>query len=248
MTLMLNQLRPGFLMMIVMTVLTGLIYPVALTGVSQVLFRDQANGSLMTVNGQVVGSRLIAQGFTRPEYFHPRPSAAGSGYDPTASAGTNLGPTSGKLINGTTKADDKGKEVVDFDGIKDRIVHYCLENGIPYTSSTPLEAFKDARGNLDDVKLIKAFNDPKAPLIFSPNTRLPSDAVTTSASGLDPDISPRNAELQSARVAKARGVTIDQLRAVVLQQTKGRDLGVLGEPRVNVLELNLALDRQFARK
>jgi len=245
---MLRELRPAFLMMIVMTVLTGLIYPVALTGVSQVLFRAQANGSLVTMNGQVVGSRLIAQSFTKPEYFHPRPSAAGSGYDPTASAGTNLGPTSAKLINGTTKNDDKGREVVDFDGIKDRIVHYCLDNGIPYTSSTPLEAFKDANGNLDDVKLIKSFNDPKRPFVFSPNTPLPSDAVTTSASGLDPDISPRNADLQTARVARARGITVEQVRALVTEQTKGRDLGALGEPRVNVLELNLALDRQFARK
>jgi K+-transporting ATPase ATPase C chain len=245
---MFKQLRPAFLMMIVMTVLTGLVYPVALTGVSQVLLRDQANGSLVTVNGQVVGSRLIAQGFTKPEYFHPRPSAAGNGYDPTASAGTNLGPTSAKLINGTTKTDDKNTEVVDFPGIKNRIVNYCIENDIPYTSSEPLDKFKDAQGSLDDVKLIKAFNDPKTPLIFSPNTPLPSDAVTTSASGLDPDISPRNAELQTARVAKARGVAIEHVQTLVTQQTKGRDLGVLGEPRVNVLELNLALDRQFPRK
>jgi K+-transporting ATPase ATPase C chain len=243
-----NQLRPAFLMMLVMTVLTGLIYPVVLTGVSQVLFRDQANGSLVSVNGQVVGSRLIAQGFTKPEYFHPRPSAAGSGYDPTASAGTNLGPTSAKLINGTIKGDDKKQEVVDFPGIKDRIVNYCVENDIPYTSSEPLDKFRDARGNLDDVKLISAFNDPKAPLIFSPNTPIPSDAVTTSASGLDPDISPANAALQTARVAKARGVPVERVRALVARQTRGRDVGLLGEPRVNILELNLALDRELPRK
>jgi K+-transporting ATPase ATPase C chain len=245
---MLKELKPAFLMMVVMTVLLGLIYPAAITGIAQALFHDQANGSLLTVNGQVVGSRLIGQSFTKPEYFHPRPSAAGNGYDPTASAGTNLGPTSAKLINGTTKTDDKKKEVVDFPGLKDRIVNYCVENDIPYTSSEPLDKFKDAQGNLDDVKLIKAFNDQKAPLIFSPGTPLPADAVTTSASGLDPDISPRNAELQTARVAKARGVSIDLVKSMVAQQTSGRTLGVLGEPRVNVLELNLALDRQVPRR
>src|SRR5262252_5476667 len=134
---MLKELKPGLLMMVVMTVLTGLIYPAAVTALSQVLFRDQANGSLITVNGQVVGSRLIGQNFTKPEHFHPRPSAAGAnGYDPLASGGTNLGPTSAKLFNGTTKIDDKTKaEVVDFDGIKDRIVHYCVDNGLPYESS-----------------------------------------------------------------------------------------------------------------
>jgi K+-transporting ATPase ATPase C chain len=245
---MLNQLKPGFLMMVVMTVLTGLIYPAVITGIAQVAFRDKANGSLIVSNGQIVGSRLLGQGFSKPEYFHSRPSAAGAGYDPTSSAGTNLGPTSAKLVNGTINTDDKGKESVAFDGIKTRLVHYCLDNDIPYESSAPLEQFRDAHGNLDDVKLIKAFGDAKAPLTFRATMSVPADAVTTSASGLDPDISPRNAELQAGRVAKARGVSVEQVQTLVRQHTQGRSLGILGEPRVNVLELNLALDQQFARK
>src|SRR5262245_45088742 len=125
---MLKELKAGFLMMVVMTVITGLLYPAVVTVIAQVVFRDQANGSLIVSNGQVIGSRLIGQNFSKPEYFHPRPSSAGSGYDPTATAGSNLGPTSAKLLNGTTKIDDKKKEVVDFDGIKNRVVHYCLDN------------------------------------------------------------------------------------------------------------------------
>src|SRR5262245_20313185 len=156
---MLTELKPGFLMMVVMTVLTGFVYPGIVTALSQVIFPDQANGSLITVNGQVVGSRLIGQSFTRPEYFQPRPSSAGSGYDPTATAGSNLGPTSAKFINGTTKKDDKNNEIVDFPGIKTRLVHYCVDNDIPYEMSRPLDAFKDSQGNLDDVKLIRAFGD-----------------------------------------------------------------------------------------
>src|SRR4051812_30795963 len=125
---MFKELKPAFMMMLVMTVLTGVVYPAVITVIAQVVFRDQANGSLIVSNGQVVGSRLIGQSFTKPEHFHPRPSSAGSCYDPTASAGSNLGPTSAKLLNGTTKVDDKKNEVVDFDGIQDRIVHYCLDN------------------------------------------------------------------------------------------------------------------------
>jgi potassium-transporting ATPase KdpC subunit len=237
------------MMMLVMTVITGFIYPAVITVIAQVIFSGQANGSLIVSNGQVIGSRLIGQNFTKPEYFHPRPSAAGSnGYDPTASAGTNLGPTSAKLINGTTKMDDKKNEVVDFDGIKNRVVHYCVDNDIPYESSMPLDQFKDKDGNLDDVRLIKAFNDEKTPLAFSAKTAIPADAVTASASGLDPHISPRNAEIQAARVAKTRGVSVDQVQALIAQHTEGRDLGFLGEPRVNVLELNLALDERLSRK
>ena len=245
---MLKALKPGFLMMLVMTVLTGLVYPTVVTGIARVVFRDQADGSLIVSNGRVIGSRLIGQTFTRPEYIRPRPSAAGAGYDPTASAGTNLGPTSAKLINGTTKLDDKKHEVVDFDGIKDRIVHYCLDNGIPYRSSRPLDAFTDAQGHLDDVKLIKAFNDDKAPLVFTPARPIPADAVTASESGLDPHISPANAQAQAARVAKARGVPVEQVLEMMARHTEGRTFGILGEPRVNVLELNLDLDRRFPRK
>jgi K+-transporting ATPase ATPase C chain len=228
-----------------MTVLTGLIYPIAMTLASETIFPHQANGSLVVQNGQVVGSSEIGQSFAKPEYFHPRPSSAGNGYDATNSSGSNLGPTSAKLLHGTTKADDKGKDIVDFDGLADRIVHYCVENNIPYDSSQPLASFEDAQGNLDDVKLIKAFNDPKTPLTFTPKIPLPSDAVTGSASGLDPHISPANAELQAARIAKARGVSGEAVKTLIAQSTERPDLGFLGEPRVNVLLLNLALDQHF---
>jgi len=245
---MFKELKPAFLMMVVMTVLTGLIYPGIVTAIAQTVFRDQANGSVIVVNGQTVGSRLIGQNFAKAEYFHPRPSSAGAGYDPTATAGSNLGPTSAKLINGTTKIDDKKNEVVDYDGIKDRILHYCIDNDIPFTSSVPLDKFKDAKGDLDDVKLIKAFGDDKNPLIVSPQTRIPADSVTASASGLDPDISPRNAELQAARIAKARGVPVGQVQELIGRHTGGRTWGVLGEPHVNVLEANLDMDKAFPRK
>jgi K+-transporting ATPase ATPase C chain len=216
-----------------------------MTGISQVIFPKQANGSLVTVNGKVVGSRLIGQNFSKPEYFHPRPSAAGSGYDAGTSGGTNLGPTSAKLLHGTTKTDDKKNEVVDFDGINLRIVHYCLDNGIPYESSMPLDQFKDTQGNLDETKLIKAFNDEKAPLVFTAKAPIPADAVTASSSGLDPHISPANAEAQAARVAKARGASADQLKPLIAESTERADLGFLGEPGVNVLMLNIALDQRF---
>jgi K+-transporting ATPase KdpC subunit len=127
-------------------------------------------------------------------------------------------------------------------------VHYAVENGIAYESSSPLDGFKDDHGDLDDVKLINAFNDEKAPLAFMPKTPIPADAVTTSSSGLDPHISPQNAAMQAERVAKERGVSVDQMRTLIAQHTEGRDLGFLGEPRVNVLEINLALDKAFPRK
>lgn len=195
MAIMWNELKRGFLMMIVMTVLTGFLYPAVVTIIAQVLFREKANGSLIVADGQVIGSRLLGQNFTKPEYFHPRPSAAGSGYDGTASGGSNLGPTSAKLI----------------DRVKASIEQYRREN-------------PDFTG------------------------LIPADAVTASASGLDPHISPRNAEIQAARVAKARGVATAEILALIEQRTEGRTLGFLGEPRLNVVEMNLALDERFPRR
>jgi K+-transporting ATPase ATPase C chain len=243
-----DQILPGLRIKIFMTLVLGIGYPLMMTGLSQLLFPHKANGSLVEVNGKVVGSELIGQNFSRPEYFHPRPSSAGNGYDATASGGSYLGPTSAKLIHGSTKLDDKKKEVVDFDGIQLRLVHYCLDNEIPYESSMPLEQFKDASGNLDDVKLIKTFNDANAPLIFTAKAPIPADAVTGSASGLDPHISPAFAQAQVARVAKTRGVSVDQIRQLVSQFTEQPDLGILGEARVNVLKLNMAMDMQFPKK
>ena len=181
---------------IVTLVLTGLIYPFVMTGLSQVLFPWRANGSLVTdEKGQVVGSELIAQGFVNPAYFQPRPSAAGEkGYDAASSGGSNLGPTSKKL--------------------QDRIN--------------------------DDLKRLKAEN----PQATGP---VPAELVTTSASGLDPHLSPEGMIWQLPRVAKARGVALERVKAVVDANVEGRTFGVLGEPRVNVLVVNLALDRQFGK-
>jgi K+-transporting ATPase ATPase C chain len=189
---MIKELGPGFRLTLIFTILTGLLYPAVMTGLSEAIFPKQANGSLVTVNGTLVGSSLIAQGFTKPEYFHPRPSAAGNGYDATASGGSNLGPTSQALMT----------------RVQASVVAFRKEN-------------PDFTGNI------------------------PSDILTTSASGLDPHISPAAAEAQAARVAKARGVSQDEVEPLIAQFTQRPDWGFLGEPRVNVLLLNIALDQKF---
>jgi potassium-transporting ATPase KdpC subunit len=241
-----KQISTGFRINIVLTILAGVLYPLAMTGICQIAFPHRANGSLVVEGNKVIGSELIGQNFAEPRYFHSRPSAAGSGgYDASSSGGSNLGPTSAKLIYGTIRVDDKKKEAVDFDGISLRIVHYCLENGIPYKSSIPLNKFQDANGNLDDVELVKAFNNDHARLTFTPEATIPADAVTGSASGLDPHISPANAAIQAARVAKARGISENQVNRMVAEFTEGPLFRIFGEPRINVLQLNLALDRHF---
>lgn len=186
-----RQIGPAFRITLLFTVLTGLIYPGVVTALCQALFHRKANGSLAEVNGQVVGSSLIGQNFIKPEYFHPRPSAAGNdGYDATGSGGTNYGPTNQKLI--------------------DRV-------------KASVEQFR--RDNPD-------YTDP-----------IPADIVTASGSGLDPHISPAAADAQAARVARARGMAVEQVRQLIARNTQGRTFAFLGEPRVNVLKLNLALDR-----
>jgi K+-transporting ATPase ATPase C chain len=184
------HLRPAVVLTLLLCTLTGLVYPGVVTALAQLLFPWQAHGSLVRADGRVVGSALIGQPFTRPEYFHPRPSAAGQGYDGTASGGTNKGPTDRKLA--------------------DTLIAGAVRDAVDQDGAVP--------------------------------GRVPSDRATASASGLDPDISPANAELQVARVARARGLPADSVRAIVRRHAEGRQFGVLGEPRVNVLLLNLALD------
>jgi K+-transporting ATPase ATPase C chain len=201
---------------VVITILTGFLFPGLITLIAQVAFARQANGSLIYQNGKPIGSELIGQPFTSAGYFQPRPSAAGNGYNAgkpddsyAGSGATNLGPTSDKLINGIHKklADGKTDDPNNFDGIKDLAVEYRQTNGLA----------KDAP--------------------------VPADAVTRSASGLDPEISPANADLQVARVAKARGISEDQVRQLISANTSGATLGFMGDDRVNVLLLNLALDK-----
>jgi K+-transporting ATPase ATPase C chain len=180
----------SILMTISTTILLGLIYPLVVTGVAQVIFPKQANGQLIEKSGKIVGSRIIGQGFSGAGYFHSRPSATTVPYDAANSGGSNLGPTNQKLI-------DRVKQ---------------------------------------DVATLQAEN---------PGQPVPIDLVTTSASGFDPEITPAAAEFQLPRIAKERGASTEQLRAVVLRHTEGRQLGFLGEPRVNVLELNLELDERF---
>lgn len=244
-----TELRVSIIATIVLAVIVCGIYPAVVWLLAQALFSHQANGSLIDKNGRpvsdeklAVGSTFIGQNFSDARYFHPRPSSAGNGYDATSSGGSNLGPTSAKLINGTTKKDDKGNEIVDFDGVHDRIVHYCLDNQIPFDSSAPLKQFQEAQGNVDDVKLIKAFN-ADTPLVFTPKQPIPADAVTASGSGLDPHITVENAKLQAPRVAEARKTSAEKVIALIAQSTQGRQLNLFGEARVNVLELNLALDQ-----
>jgi len=185
------QSRPALLGLILLTLLTGGAYPAVLLGLGRLLFPDQAGGSLISRGGVVVGSRLIGQGFSRPEYFQPRPSAAGAGYDATQSGGTNLAPSNPKLVQ----------------SVRDAAAAYRKANGL------------------------------------AANAPVPIDAVTSSGSGLDPDIGPANAALQIPRVAKARGVGEDLVRQLVAANTRGPELGFVGAPRVSVLELNLALGR-----
>jgi potassium-transporting ATPase KdpC subunit len=187
-----RQLIPAIVAFLAFTALVGLLYPLAITGIAQVAFSFQADGSLVKQDGKVVGSSLIGQSFSGPQYFHPRPSSAGDGYDAMSSSASNLGPSNPELLQEVRK----------------RLRLYRAENGLP------------------------------------PSQEVPADAVTGSGSGLDPMISPENARLQAQRVADARGMTLDQVMALVRAKTTGRSLGFLGEPGVNVLELNLALDEQ----
>jgi K+-transporting ATPase ATPase C chain len=187
-------------------VVTGIAFPVAVWAIGQVVFPHQAAGSLLRdKQGQVIGSELLGQSFSRPEYFHPRPSAAGAGYDAANSGGTNLGPTSAKLVTGVQ--DDPATTDTDeaYAGFNQLAQLYRAENGL------------------------------------APDTLIPADAATRSGSGLDPDISPANAELQVARVAHSRGIQPERVRQLVTQHTSGRALGLFGEPRVHVLPLNNAL-------
>ena len=248
----LHHLRVSIVATIVLAVICCGVYPLVVWGLSQAFFHDKANGSLITdAGGKVVGSRLIGQGFSDAKYFHPRPSAAGSGYDPTASSGSNLGPMSAKLINGTTKPSTppatQPAVVVDNDGIQLRLLHYCDDNSIPFdairdSASADLKPFKTKDG-WDEVKLILAFNDGDHPLSIKPGASIPADAVTASASGLDPHISLDNAKIQIARVADARHLKADEVQKLINENTDGAGLGFLGEPGVNVLMLNLALDK-----
>lgn len=249
---MLHHLWASVAATVVLTVLCCGVYPAVVWGIAQVVFPAKANGSLVTKDGtpttddaQAVGSALLGQSFADAKYFHPRPSSAGSGYDAANSSGSNLGPLSKKLLFGTTKKDDKGVEVVDFDGVSLRTLLYAQENnlGVEVVAGPALSTFKDAKGDYDQVKLINAFNDEKAPLQIRATTPIPADAVTASGSGLDPHISPANAKLQVARVAKARGMTEAEVQKVVEANTDGPDLGILGDAGVNVLMLNLALDK-----
>jgi K+-transporting ATPase ATPase C chain len=266
---------------VVLSIICCAIYPFVIWAISAVIFPVQANGSLLKKDGsftskdtEAVGSALIGQNFSAPQYFHPRPSAAGGGYDATVSGGSNLGPLSDKLINGvTTPATTQPTtqpESLSYDGIRLRTLHFAVDNGLSFKLYTqradgggdkievPIKQFEDAQGNLNDVQLVDAFPHPPSDtpdrMVVTANgftdsagklVLIPADAVTASASGLDPHISPANAGLQIARVASARHISVDQTMSLVKQFTDGPDLGIFGDPGVNVLRLNLALDSKF---
>jgi K+-transporting ATPase ATPase C chain len=266
---------------VILAIICSGLYPLAVFGIGQLVFPVQANGSLLKKDGsfttkenEAVGSALIGQNFSLPQYFHPRPSAAGNGYDATSSGGSNQGPLSDKLINGlttpSTTQPTPQPESLSFDGVRLRTLHYARENGLSFKLynqrcdgndqkvEVPIKQFEDAQGNLLDIKLVDAFPHPPSDtpdrivLTAGPfsdsrgkEVLIPGDAVTASGSGLDPHISPANAELQIGRVAAARHISTDQMRALVQQYTDGPALGILGDPGVNVLRLNLSLDVKY---
>jgi len=264
---------------IVLGVICCGIYPLLIWGIGQLVFPNQANGSLLAADGtptsddsKAVGSALIGQSFSDAKYFHPRPSAANNsagssyspngGYDATSSGGTNYGPLSDELINGLTIAatmqPTTQPESLAFDGVRLRTIQFAVDNSIPFKLYTvasdgtrtevPLKNYLNKDGSLNKIALVDAFPHPsdtpdKKPLIAGDfATLIPGDAVTASGSGLDPHISPRNAELQAQRVADARKIPVDKVKTLITQNTDGRDMGFLGDPGVNVLKLNLALD------
>lgn len=222
-----RQLVPAVVMVAVFTVVCGLVYPLVVTGIAQGAFRDKARGSLVERDGVVVGADMIGQPFTGPQYFHPRPSAAGDGYDASASSGSNLGPTNPALIGEcepVALTDEDDDELTDEEG---NPLYETNPDGSlvcdPETIPQRAAAYRDENG-------------------LDADAEVPVDAVTASGSGLDPHISVANAELQAPRVAAERGLSLDQVLELVDSNTDGRSLGFLGEPGVNVLRLNLALD------
>jgi K+-transporting ATPase ATPase C chain len=283
------------------------IYPLVVYGIAQAVFPAQANGSLVKKDGtyttkdeEAVGSSLLGQNFSLPGYFHPRPSAAGNGYDPTSSGGSNLGPLSDKLINGATQAPatqpttaptdasattapaattspatvastapaTQPAETLAFDGVRLRTIHYAVDNGLSFKlynvspdgsrAEVPLSKFLDSSGNLIDTALVDAFPHPptdtadRVVLVAGDfknadgtTALIPGDAVTGSGSGLDPHISPANAQFQAQRVADARHIGVDKVKEMIEKHTDYPSLGIFGDPGVNVLMLNLALDNAY---
>jgi potassium-transporting ATPase KdpC subunit len=291
---------------IAMTVTLGIIccgaYPLIVYLIAQTVFPNQANGSLVKKDGtyttkdeEAVGSALLGQNFSLPQYFTPRPSSAGSGYDPTSSGSSNLGPLSDKLINGLTQAaatqpttapvasttpaaatsvaatapaSTQPAETLAFDGIRLRTIHYALNNNISFKLynlspdgskvEVPISKFEDSSANPIDTALVDAFPHPEndapdrvvlvAGDFHKPDgtpVMIPADAVTGSGSGLDPHITPDNAELQAPRVAAARNISVDKVTELIAEHTDAPSLGIFGDPGVNVLMLNLALDNKY---